>query len=123
MCHNYFVLKKDEPQANDLGTSRSSADEVSYDYFVLDKEGSACGTTGSNIFQRNDGDDDKKQKTQDATHRDYLNENPYFENPLSQQLENGTHQYQKMGQRISTNEPEASKNISHGYFILQRQST
>ena len=117
-CHNY-----DEPHANDLGTSRDSTDEGSHDYFVLSKEGTAGNTAGRNsVFQPKDGDDNPKQNTQAGTRRNDFNDHTYFENPLSSELDNDTHQYQAMGQRISTDEPEISKSVNHDYIILQQET-
>ena len=115
-CHNYFVL-------DHLGTSRDSTDEGSHDYFVLSKEGTAGNKAGSNsVFQPKDGDDNPKQNTQAGTRRNNFNDHTYFENPLSSELDNDTHQYQVMGQRISTDEPEISENVNHDYFILQQET-
>ena len=122
-CHNYFVLENDQPHADDLRTSRDSSDEGSHDYFVLSKEGTADNTAGSNsVLQPKDGDDNAKQNTQPGICRNDLNDHTYFENPLSSELDNDTHQYQVMGQRISTDEPEISENVNHDYFILQQEN-
>ena len=110
--HTYFAL---EPQSADMETTNGTG-TGSHDNFALSLEeetGCVASVTNSDLRPIED--------------RPYLKHvildetQTYFENPISRELEDDIHQYQAIGQTISTTCVE-DEHTNHNYFMLEKET-
>ena len=113
--HTYFAIEKGESESADIGTTIRTY-EGSHDNFSMNlEEESGCVASGTNFDPGpNEVGVYLKYNILDETQ-------PYFENPLSTELEDDIHQYQAMDQPVATTcaQGEHSK---HDYFILEKET-